>query len=1042
MIRFCARHPTAANLLMLALVVLGALALPQLRRETFPEFSVPMAIVSVAYPGASPDAVEESVVQRLEDAVAGIKGVSTVRSVAREGLGQVTIEIDDGADIPTFMDEVKSKVGGIVDLPEEALEPTITNPGFTPSVASIAVTGPMSAPDLKAYCEQLKQEMKAYPELRLVDVTGFSDHQLQVRLKSASVSQYGLSVRELADAIAAQSVDMPVGSVRTRDGDILVRFADQRRSVRELEDLIVFGGEAGGEVRLGDIAEVRDTFEDDFSKVLFDGKRAGLLQVTMTENQDILVVMEDLQAFLDHVRATKPPGVELTLTGDQATAVEDRLGLLLTNAYQGLLLVFFMLWLFLSFRLAFWVAAGLPVSFLGALFIMNAIGYSLNMMTMMALGLLMDDAIVLAENVASHRLMGKSPMQAAIDGVSEVSMGVLSSFATTAAIFVPLAFLEGVIGKVLLVIPVVLMAVLSVSLIEAFLILPNHLGHMDDDEPSRFRQRFEAWFERVREERFGRAADWCVTNRYITVGGTIGAFIVALGLLAGGVLKFEGFPATDGDTIELAIALPQGGTLASTEEMVTQAVLAAERVNETMTPDQPDGETLVRNISVRFGHNADVGETGSHVATIAVDLLPAEQRNGTVDEITTRWRDEIGPMSDVVSATFTGSTGPAGAAISVEVHGDDLDELSDVADEIAAWFSEFDGAYDLRTDLKTGKPEVRIRMSNGAMTTNLRASQVAQQVRAALSGQVARRIQAGTEDLEVAVSLADSDADTLDDLEYFQVNLGNQQYVPLGAIATLEPGRAYSTITRVDRRRTAAVTGAVDSDVVNAEELMSLFRTELAPKLESEHPTVRFSAGGASKESDRTMTSMLSGFVIGLFAIFILLSFQFRSYVEPLIVLVAIPFALIGVVLGNLLMGTPFSLPGMLGFCALAGVVVNDSILLIEQLKTERRGGATVAEAAVAASRSRFRAVFLTSATTVAGLVPLLFETSVQAQTLVPVATSIVFGTLTSTVLVLVALPSMYAILGDLGWVEKLEKERTDGESEEVPVAPLSVETA
>ncbi|MEO1335595.1 MAG: efflux RND transporter permease subunit, partial [Myxococcota bacterium] len=671
-------------------------------------------------------------------------------------------------------------------------------------------------------------------------------------------------------------------------------------------------------------------------------------------------------------------------------------------------------------RLAFWVAAGLPVSFLGAFFVMEYIGYSINMMTMvallMALGLLMDDAIVLAENVASHLQQGKSPQQAVIDGVTGVAAGVFSSFLTTLAVFVPLAFLSGTMGKVLLVIPVVLTAVLAVSLIEAFLILPNHLSHVALNEPTGWRARFEAWFDNIRETVVGRGADVAVRNRYLVVGMTIGLFISSIAMFEGGLLKFEAFPELEGDIVQLRLRMPSGTPLSRTEDVARRAEAALAKVNDALASHQPEGQPFVRNASTRFNFNPDAGETGPHLATITVDLLPAEVRVGRLDDFIRRWREAIGPLSDVVVANFTEPTvGPAGFAIEVRMRGDDLETLDAAAHRAMAWFDEFDGVSNLQSDLREGKPEILVKMRPGALSNQLQAQFVANQLRSALSGRVARELFVGAEGYEVQVELDRSETDSLSDLEYFQVSLGNQQYVPLGAIATLEPSRGYASIGRVDGLRTVTITGDVDTEVANSQELIGLFKASLARELPQMFPGIEIDFEGQAAETDKTMASMVKGFGIGLFAIFVLLSFQFRSYSEPIVVMGAIPLAFVGVVFGDFLLGMNLSMPGVLGFCALAGVVVNDSILLVEVIRSESRQGIDVKVAATRASRSRFRAVLLTSVTTMAGLIPLMFETSRQAQTLIPIATSIVFGTLASTVLVLVVIPSIYAILGDLG---------------------------
>ncbi|MCP5067414.1 MAG: efflux RND transporter permease subunit [bacterium] len=1041
MIRYFARHPTAANLLMVIIIVLGVMALPGLRRETFSSFAATSVSVTAVWPGAAAEEVEEAVAQRIEDALDGIQGVEEVRSESREGVAVVTVEMADDAEFTTFLSDVQAEVDGISDFPADVEDPVISRLGDTQAVVSIAVTGPMSTADLKAYSELLKRELQLLDRVSLVEVSGFSDHQIQIEISNAAMMQYGLSVRGLANTIANQSVDIPAGVIETRDGEILVRFANERRSPSEFEGLIISGGTQGGEIKLGDIAKIRDTFADPEDKVTFNGERAGILKISKTTSQDSLDIMADLRDFLAAKERTKPPEVKLTMTEDVSSIAQDRLELLTTNAVQGLVLVFGTLWLFLNVRLAFWVAAGLPVSFLGALFVMGQIDYSLNMITMLALllalGLLMDDGIVLAENVARRLQEGAPPMEAAIEGVRQVSPGVLSSFTTTVCVFLPMAFLEGDIGKVLLVLPVVLIIVLAVSLIEAFCILPGHLGHSlrpyDPSATHRFRRRFDGFIDVVRERWLGRAVDAAISWRYATAGGVVMVFLLCVGLIAGGVLKFQAFPDVEGNVVQARILLPQGTTFDKTEQVVERLTRGLEIVDEEFAPRQPDRQRLVQNVSIQYNTNADAFESGPHVATISVDLLGAEIRDAPMDEIINRWRDEAGILSDVIALKFTEpGFGPSGRPIQIEISGDDLDELKRVSIATQEWLRPIVGVLDLSDDLRPGKPEVNVRLRHGAASLDIQAASIGDQLRAAFQGSTAREIQVGTEGYEIDVSLANADASTLADLEYFQVEVAPGKHVPLGAIAALAPTRGFARVAHVDGRRTVTLTGDVDTQVANTAEVIAALRSELVPDLQERHSAVRIHIAGEAEESGATMASMGRGLLLGLFGVFVLLSFQFRSYVEPIIVMVAIPFAMIGVVAGHLLMGFPLTMPGMLGFVSLAGIVVNDSILLVEFVKLEHKGGRSVVDSARKAARLRFRAVLLTSLTTAAGLLPLLAERSLQAQILIPLAISIVFGVLASTVLVLIVIPALYAILADF----KLNEPHRDHEDHSSSVEP------
>ncbi|MDH3475937.1 MAG: efflux RND transporter permease subunit, partial [Rhodospirillales bacterium] len=872
------------------------------------------------------------------------------------------------------------------------------------------------------------------PEISQVALQGFSERQIRIEPHAVALRQYGLSVTDIARMVEKQSIDLPSGTVQTRERDVLVRFADERRDVLAFDDLVVLGGESGAELRLGQIATITDRFELDEEKVLLNDRRAALLQVAKTKDQDTLTVRDAVERFVAEERRRAPPGVVLELTRDVASIVRDRLQMLLRNGAQGVILVFLVMWLFFSIRLSFWVVMGLPVAFLGSLLAMTLIGYSINMLTMVGLliatGLIMDDAIVIAENIARLLREGRKPLDAAIEGTRQVTMGVVSSFATSVCVFLPLAFLEGDIGKVLKVVPVVLIMTLSVSLIEAFLILPNHLAHaLKDDRRGGLGARFDRGFERLRERVLGRLVDLAVTWRYLCLGLVLMAFLLSISLIAGGVVKFRAFPELDGDVVEARLLLPQGTPLERTEAAVAQIAGALERVDRAFTPRQPGEHPLLRNVLVQYNVNGDTAETGPHLATVTADLLGGEARNARLDDVLNLWRRETGAIPDIVSLTFKEpQIGPAGKAIEIRLQGDDLPAIEAASDELRAWLERYVGVADLADDLRPGKPEIRLKLGEGATALGLDATTIAAQLRSAYFGDTAAEIQVGSESFEIDVRLAASDRDSLADLDYFAVTLPDGGQVPLSAVAAFESGRGVSRISRIDGLRTVTLTGDVDTAVANVNEILTDTAARLLPALEQRYPDLLISLEGEAAEQQETGASMRRGFLFGLLGVFLLLSFQFRSYVEPLIVMAAMPLAGIGVIWGHLAMGLELSMPSMLGAASLAGIVVNDSILLVTFIKLRAGEGRDIVDAARQASRDRFRPVLLTSLTTIAGLLPLLFERSLQAQVLVPLVTSLAFGLLASTLLVLLIVPSLYAILHDFG-LSTLARDESTAES-------------
>jgi multidrug efflux pump subunit AcrB len=1020
-IRFFAGHPTAANLLLLLIVAFGVAVLPSLRRETFPDFSTDKVQVSVVYPGASAERVEEAICQRLEDALDGLNDVRELRCEAREGLGSATVEMRHGANVHRFLTDIKTEIDAIDDFPELAEEPVIRQLERTDMVVSIAIAGPLAEPDLKVYGEEIKDRLIRLRQVTQVEILGFSERQIRIELDLLALRQHGLSVSEVAAIVARQTIDLPAGTVETGERDVLVRYAGERRAPRDFENLVVLGGGSGAELRLSQIATITDRFELDEERVFLNGQRAVLLQVNKTDDQDTLSVMAAVRAFVDAERPRAPPGVEFELTRDVASIVADRLAMLVENGLYGLLLVVAVLWLFFSFRFAFWVAMGLPASFFGALAAMAALGYSIDMLTMVALliatGIVMDDSIVIAENIARHHALGKTPLEAAVAGTREVAGGVFASFATAMCMLGPFAFLAGDLGRVLSVVPVVLAVTLAASLVEAFLVLPHHIAASPGSlQESIFRRRFDAGFDWVRERVLGRLVDAAVAWRYLTLGLVGAAFLASAALLAAGAVKFRAFPEVDGDVIEARILLPQGTPLSETEAVVARVVAGLERVDAAFRPRQPQRQALVRNVLVSYNRNVEAFESGPHVATVSVDLLRAQDRDARLAEVLDRWRAEVGSLPDVLAISFTEArVGPAGVPIEIRLQGADLGELKAAAEELIAWLGRYPGVVDLQDDLRPGKPELRLRLREGALALGADASMLAGQLRAAFHGVTADEIQVGPESFEIDVRLGIRGQDSLADLDNFAVTLPGGEQAPLSALAVVESGRGPARIARVDGRRTVTVRGDVVSTLANTNEVIADTRNRFLPELQGRYPGIGFTLEGQAKTQRETGGSMLRAFAVGLIGIFVLLSFQFRSYVEPVIVLLAIPFAAIGVIWGHWLIGLELSLSSALGAASLAGIVVNDSILLVLFVKDNAGAGAAIAAAARQASRQRFRAVLLTSLTTIVDLLPLLLERSVQAQVLAPLVTSLAFGLMASTLLVLILLPAAYALLHDLG---------------------------
>jgi len=1033
-ITYITRHPTLANLLMLSLLLLGLLSLGSIKRETFPEFAPPYVTATVVYPGASPIEVEESLCLRMEDAVDGLGNVEEVKCDAQEGVASMAIKLEGNADIGRALVDVQTQINAIKNFPSQIEPPIVKELDWAEPVVDIAISADASWPHLKHYAEDLKHRLKIDAGVSLVSVVGFSDHQLRVELNQIDMRRLGLTAADIADKVGRQNVKVPAGNIELKDKNLLLRFDERKVTPAALKQTVVASTSDGSVVRLGDIATVTDRFELDEEHILFNGQHAAILKVQKNKADDALRIKEKVSRFIEQERLRVPDGVSLTLTNDLSSLLKDRLEMMLTNGGQGIILVFFSMWLFFSLRYSFWVSAGLPVAFLGGIYLMSLFGVSINVMSLvgllMAIGIMMDDAIVIAESIASHVDRGLAPHDAVVQGVKKVAPGVVSSFLTTILIFSSLLGLDGQMGAVLSAIPTVLIMVLSISLIEAFLILPNHLNHSLSHAPKKaarpefkFKRDFLVKFETFRNTTLVNAVSFVVHWRYASVGITFGILLASVALVAGGVLKFMPFPELDGDIAEVRIILPPGSPLSETQRVVEQVILSAKETAARYTEEVEEGEALIQDITAQYNFNADAGEKGPHVATVRLDLLSAEIRNTLIEDFIQDWRDGTGELVAPLSMVFKQPTmGPAGRDIEVRLLGDDLDMLKQTSVSLQSYLARFDGINGILDDMRPGKEEIKVSLRPGAEVFGIDGQLVANQLRSAFFGQRADEIQIGPENIEIEVRLNKVQAGDLHALANFPIMLANGEQLPLSAIAKLEHQRSYVRIQRINSQRSVTVMADVDNRRGNATETLAKIQSDWLPQATEDYPGVRVDFEGSAKETAKTGASLGKGFLIGIFGLFAILSFQFRSYLEPVVVMLAIPLSLIGVLWGHVLLGYNLSMPSIMGFISLAGIVVNDSILLVQYIRHHVDEGDSVHEAVVSASRERFRAVFLTSLTTAAGLLPLLLETSLQAQVVQPLVVSIVFGIFASTLMVLFIIPCAYAILADFGLVKKHQK--------------------
>ena len=1028
MIRYFASHPTAANILMMVIIILGLIGLPKLQRDTFPVIPPTEIEIRTPYPGATPYEVEEAICFRIEDALDSIAQLLEVRCDARENLAITTVQMHEQGNIDTFYNDIKSQMDLITTFPDKVEASMVAKLERTAVVASIAITGNMSAVHLKAYANKVKDHLKFDPQIAQVRLLGFSEQDIVINISAETLRRYKLSITDIIELLERQSFDLPSGIMETQTQDFIVRLSEQRRTEQEFADLIIVSSPGGGQVRLGDIATITRQFKHQEEQILFNGQRAALLEISKTTSQDALQVKKVILTHLERERRNAPRGISLEISQDVTSVIRDRLRILMTNGVQGLILVFLTMWLFFSFRYSFWITMGLPVSFLGSIFVMQLLGYTLNMITLVALlvaiGLLMDDAIVLSENVAAQLRKKQTKIDAIVNGVTQVAPGVFSSFLTTVIIIGPLAYMAGKMGAVLSYLPVVLIVTLAVSLVEAFLILPAHLLHNSGQLVTAHRSVIHRWFDKkfafLRDDLFAPLVRKTIAQPYLTLGIIMSLVLIAYASFPAGLLKYRALPNLESNVIQARILLPQGTPFEQTQDVVKQLVTALKKLDDEFSAlqDKEHGKQkrLVKNITVLFNTNKDAYESGPHLATISADLLPAEQRVGRIDTMLNRWRELTGEPVDVIALKFTDrERGVAGKAIDIRLQGNKLEQLKQASQDLQQWLSQFKGVQDLSDDLRPGKPELQIQLKKSAGSFGITARAVADSVRAALHGGTKLEVQSGQEAEDVIARLELTDRDSLEDLHYLMVRNNQGQLVPLSAVAEIKKTRGFSRIHRVNGQKTVTVQGTINTDIINARQLMQLTKKEFLPTLKEKYPGVRPAFQGQGKESALTGNSLQFNVFLGLLGVYFILAFQFKSFVQPLAVILAIPTSLIGVAGGHLLLGLDISMPSLVGMATLVGIVVNDSILLLVFVKDGLKNDMTILDAAQNASIKRFRAIILTSLTTIAGLTPLLLETSTQAQFLIPLVASLVFGLLSATLFALFLVPALCVILDDMG---------------------------
>lgn len=901
MLKYLIKHPTLPNLIMMLALIAGAISLGGIQRDTFPEVKAYSLSIQILYAGASARVIESAICEPLEQATTAISNLKEKTCNAQENSASMTLKMRDGGNFNQFKEDVNKQIDGITGLPDAAEDPVITEIGLTNQVVSLAITADLSSLDLYHLALDIKDDLQKVQGVSDVDMAGFAEHQYRIEIDPAELNALNLSLTQLASTIASQSKDMPLGTMETSDRQISLRLNDKRQSLESLENIIVRSNAKGGELKLGDIAVIKEGFSTTDQRIRFNGKEAAVLTVFKNTSDDGLSIFDRIETFVDDKRSQYPIGVELELTNDGTSLIKDRIQLIAKNGVMGLILVFLVVWLFFSWKYSFWVAMGLPVSFFAAFTMMNFFGLSLNLISMVALlialGILMDDAIVISESIAERVRVGREKLGDAFDkealyeavyqGVIRVRRGVLSSFATTTLIFSGTLSISGDIGQVLVALPITLLLVVSISLLEAFFILPNHLAHVSS-RPVKDRSGFKAWFDGKFDQltqKVGVLANWSVDYPYRVVALALFLFFASISLLAGGVIKFSPFPSTEGNRSQALIHMPAGTTESRTEAVVNQIITALYQTNEELTAIEPS--SLVENVQVSFGQNTSVGEQGDHVATVSVDILDAEIRNNSMADFQRIWRDNIGLVPDAQSILVKEpALGPAGQAILIRLSGEDLEQLNQTSLALQSELNRINGVVNLKDDLNPGKQELEFSLKPGAYSLGMTSNDIANQLRTAFVGQKIYDIQNNGRTTEVSIWFDEQARDSLDDIDSLVLfNERTGDAIPLDQVAELNWGESWSRILRFNDERTVSITGDVDSSLGNTAEIVGYFSKNILPDIKALYPDIRIQIGGESENSQESMSSLATGFILALFGVYILLSAQFKNYGEPLLVM-------------------------------------------------------------------------------------------------------------------------------------------------------------
>lgn len=1032
-IKWMAEHPVAANLITVFVIAVGILSVTQMPQKTFPEFSLDAVSVSVSYPGASPLEIQDSIVRPIEDQLSGVDGIDSVTASISEGRGGVVVSFLRGENIAKKLDEIKTEIDRIRVFPDDADEPSVEQASNNSRVLEIALHGDASEAVLKEEAHRLKEELTSLPAISFVEIVNTREYEVSIELSRDMLRAYGITISEVAQIISQSSLELPGGSIKTNTVAIPIRTTGRNYTQSDFENIIIRTSPDGGRVYLRDIAKVVDGFQDTDLSTNFNGDPSVSVNVFRVGDEQVLTIVEEAINHLDlKFRPTLEDGIDVTVWQNEATNLQDRIDLLVNNAAIGLVLVVLCLALFLDIRLAFWSAFGIGISFTATFIIMSSLGMSINMISLfgfiLAIGIVVDNAIVVSENIYTNSEKGMPAMQAAVKGTQRIAIPVVFSALTTIVAFWPLTQLPGVLGKFLTDIPIVVMVVLSLSLVQALIILPRNLSKLDVSPSYSPNLVFKAlnlvrsvvdtglqWFVRVPLDAVLRFT----TNGFailIPIAFAISLMMMTVGLLAFGYVKFNFFPSIDGDFVTASIEMNDGTTFDMTQKVAEDVRLAALKAGSLIQNGLPQSApSVIVGINVVVGRGVAAGgpgggtaANGATIANVVVQITDPTQRSWESSEFEAVWRNAIGPIASVKTLSVSAELIGAGAAVAIEMSLPDGDDISPVVADLRENLRKIPGLFSLQDDNSAGRLEFRLALREEARLYGVTLSDLANQTRAGFFGLEATSVQRGADNVSVIVRYPANERDSLSDLLSTWITTPSGDQIPLSTVAKIEEGQAPAQILRRDGRQVTTLTADLDTAISTSSEVKVLIETDLIPKLKAKYNNLILTSGGEQREQADAQAALSQALGIALFIIFALLALVFRSYIQPIVVMSAIPLGLIGAVSGHYIMGIPLTILSIFGIIGLAGVVINNSLVMVDVYNEHIANNMVVREAVILGTKQRFRPILLTSLTTFLGVYPLIMETSLQAQFLIPLAVSIGYGVLFGTVIIVLTVPALF----------------------------------